>query len=211
MRPRTGTPVTLAASMVAVLLLTLMPLPGGVVEMRPYWAALVLIYWNLEAGRLRHLGQAFAGGLVLDVLTGTLLGQQALGLVIISYLVERSVCASAFSRRCSKPVWLCCCCSTTALCSCGWWGWWATAGPAGSGGRRPCWACCCGRGCFWPWTPCASASGAAEHEIQVEEKARAGRHAVVAGPGQSPPALAGSGHGRGHCAARRAPGHAAAG
>src|SRR5690625_1381027 len=89
MRPRTGTPVTLAASMVAVLVLTLMPLPGGVVEMRPYCAALVLIYWNLEAGRLRHLGQAFAGGLVLDVLTGSLLGQQALGLVIISYLVER--------------------------------------------------------------------------------------------------------------------------
>lgn len=89
MRPRTGTPVTLAASMVAVLVLTLMPLPGVVVEMRPYWAALALIYWNLEAGRLRHLGQAFAGGLVLDVLTGTLLGQQALGLVIISYLVER--------------------------------------------------------------------------------------------------------------------------
>lgn len=80
---------TLAASLLAVLPLTLMPLPELVADARPYWAALVMIYWNLEAGRLRHLGQAFVGGLVLDLLTGSLLGQHALSLVIISYLVER--------------------------------------------------------------------------------------------------------------------------
>ena len=80
---------TLGLSLLAVLPLTLMPLPEIVADARPYWAALVMIYWNLEAGRLRHLGQAFAGGLLLDVLTGSLLGQHALSLVIISYLVER--------------------------------------------------------------------------------------------------------------------------
>jgi len=80
---------TLAASLVAVLALTLMPLPEALADARPYWAALVMIYWNLEAGRLRQLGQAFCGGLVLDLLTGSLLGQHALSLVIISYLVER--------------------------------------------------------------------------------------------------------------------------
>lgn len=80
---------TMAASLIAVLPLTLMPLPEALIGARPYWAALVMIYWNLEAGRLRHLGQAFVGGLVLDVLTGSLLGQHALSLVIISYLVER--------------------------------------------------------------------------------------------------------------------------
>lgn len=80
---------TLTLSLLAVLLLTIMPLPEAVADARPYWAALVMIYWNLEAGRLRHLGQAFAGGLVLDVLTGSLLGQHALSLIIISYLVER--------------------------------------------------------------------------------------------------------------------------
>jgi rod shape-determining protein MreD len=89
MRPRDAAPWTLAASLLAVLVLTLMPLPESAADFRPYWAALVMIYWNLEAGRLRHLGQAFAGGLVLDVLTGSLLGQHALSLVIISYLVER--------------------------------------------------------------------------------------------------------------------------
>lgn len=80
---------TLAFSLLAVLPLTLMPLPEYLADARPYWAALVMIYWNLEAGRLRYLGQAFVGGLVLDLLTGSLLGQHALSLVIISYLVER--------------------------------------------------------------------------------------------------------------------------
>lgn len=89
MRGRDFSNRTLAASLLAVLGLTLMPLPAGFEDARPYWAALVLIYWNLEAGRLRYLGQAFAGGLILDVLTGSLLGQHALSLVIISYLVER--------------------------------------------------------------------------------------------------------------------------
>lgn len=80
---------TLLASLVAVVVLTLMPLPAMAEDARPYWAALVMIYWNLEGGRLRYLGQAFIGGLVLDLLTGSLLGQHALSLLIISYLVER--------------------------------------------------------------------------------------------------------------------------
>jgi rod shape-determining protein MreD len=80
---------TLLASLVAVVVLTLMPLPAVAEDARPYWAALVMIYWNLEGGRLRYLGQAFIGGLVLDLLTGSLLGQHALSLLIISYLVER--------------------------------------------------------------------------------------------------------------------------
>lgn len=80
---------TLLASLVAVVVLTLMPLPTMAEDARPYWAALVMIYWNLEGGRLRYLGQAFIGGLVLDLLTGSLLGQHALSLLIISYLVER--------------------------------------------------------------------------------------------------------------------------
>lgn len=86
---REGGNWTLALSLLTVAALTLMPLPDMLDQARPYWAALVMIYWNLEAGRLRHLGQAFAGGLVLDLMTASLLGQHALSLVIISFLVER--------------------------------------------------------------------------------------------------------------------------
>ncbi len=71
------------------LALTLMPLPEVLQPLRPYWVALIIIYWNLETGRLRHLGQAFLIGLVLDLATGTLLGQHALGLVVLVFLLER--------------------------------------------------------------------------------------------------------------------------
>jgi rod shape-determining protein MreD len=76
-------------SLIAALVLTLMPLPDLLAPARPYWVALVLIYWILEVGRLRHLGQAFMLGLLLDLMTGTLLGQHGLSLLIISYLTDR--------------------------------------------------------------------------------------------------------------------------
>lgn len=79
----------LTLSLIAALVLTVMPLPDALAPARPYWVALVMVYWNLEAGRLRHLGQAFVLGLLLDLLTGALLGQHALSLVIIGYLTER--------------------------------------------------------------------------------------------------------------------------
>ncbi|MEM7053920.1 MAG: rod shape-determining protein MreD [Pseudomonadota bacterium] len=79
----------LIASLVLAYLLTLMPLPVWLDPARPYWVALVLIYWHLEADRLRHLGHAFALGILLDILTGSLLGRNALGLVIINFLLAR--------------------------------------------------------------------------------------------------------------------------
>jgi rod shape-determining protein MreD len=49
----------------------------------------VVIYWCLETQGLISLGHAFIIGLVLDLLTGSLLGMHALGLVVIVYLVTR--------------------------------------------------------------------------------------------------------------------------
>jgi len=69
--------------------LTIVPLPEAVEAWRPYWVALVMIYWQLESDRLQALGAAFALGIGLDLLTGTLLGQHALSLVIIHFLVGR--------------------------------------------------------------------------------------------------------------------------
>lgn len=77
--------VTLAAAT----LLTLLPLPPALQELRPYWVALVMIYWCLETQGLVTLGLAFTTGLVLDLLTASLLGQHALSLVIMAYLVTR--------------------------------------------------------------------------------------------------------------------------
>lgn len=113
-----GNRVLLVSLLVAVVL-TLIPLPERVGELRPYWLALVLIYWNLEAGRLRALGQAFGLGLLLDLMTASLLGQHALSLLIISYLVEHFRNRLRFfplgNRR--RRSWRCC--STTASFSSG--------------------------------------------------------------------------------------------
>jgi len=78
-----------ALTTLAAILLTVMPMPDALAAWRPHWVALVMIYWHLETGNLRSLGTAFAIGIALDLTTGTLLGQNALGLVIINFLVGR--------------------------------------------------------------------------------------------------------------------------
>lgn len=78
-----------ALTVLAAILLALVPLPDALDPWRPYWAALVMIYWHLETSRLQQLGTAFVIGIALDLTTGTLLGQHALGLVIINFLVGR--------------------------------------------------------------------------------------------------------------------------
>lgn len=89
MSGRDSDQVLLAGTLILATLLTLMPLPDALQPARPHWVALAIIYWNLEGGRLRLLGQGFVLGLLLDLLTGTLLGQHALALVILCYLLER--------------------------------------------------------------------------------------------------------------------------
>lgn len=76
-------------SLAVAMLLTVIPLPPMLLPMRPYWVALVMIFWCLETQDLISLGGAFFIGLLLDLLGGSLLGMHALGLVILVYLVKR--------------------------------------------------------------------------------------------------------------------------
>ena len=74
--------------MVAVLL-SLVPLPEVLLPFKPYWVAMVVIYWSLETHDIISLGLAFLIGLVLDILSGSLMGLHALSLVIMVFLVQR--------------------------------------------------------------------------------------------------------------------------
>ena len=85
-RDRIGPIIT---SLLIAMVLTIIPLPEVVGPIRPYWVALVLIFWCLETQGIISLGAAFLLGLGLDLLTGSLLGMHALGLVIMIYLVTR--------------------------------------------------------------------------------------------------------------------------
>lgn len=87
MRSGRFTPVVLSIAL--ALVLAILPLPEPLAAWRPHWLALIMLYWHLETDRLRTLGAAFALGLALDLMTGALLGQNALGLVIINFLVQR--------------------------------------------------------------------------------------------------------------------------
>ena len=79
----------LPVSIVIALLLGLLPLPPALQPLRPYWLALVLAYWVIEAPESAGLGFAFIVGLVADLMFGGLLGEQALRLVIMTFILQR--------------------------------------------------------------------------------------------------------------------------
>ena len=76
-------------SLVTTLALATVPLPDSVAPLRPDWVAVVLLYWSLMAPRHFSLMTAFWMGIALDTLSGALLGQNALALLVVVYLAER--------------------------------------------------------------------------------------------------------------------------
>ncbi len=86
---RTRNSWVLPVSLLLALLLGLVPLPDTLQPLRPYWLALVLAYWVLEAPDRIGLGMAFMLGLVADLAFGGLLGEQAMRLVILTFILDR--------------------------------------------------------------------------------------------------------------------------
>lgn len=76
-------------SLLACYLLQLMPLPQALLPLKPYWLALALVYWALESPERVGLGLAFVLGLFGDVVAGELLGEQALRLCILCFILLR--------------------------------------------------------------------------------------------------------------------------
>jgi rod shape-determining protein MreD len=71
------------------LVLTVMPLPNWVRDFRPQWVTLMLIYWCMALPQRVGVGTAWTLGVFEDVLTGTLMGQHALGLSVTAFLALR--------------------------------------------------------------------------------------------------------------------------
>ena len=80
----------IAVTFVSALLLTALPMPESVAIWRPAWVALVLVYWCMAAPERVGVVVGWTAGLFLDVMTGTLLGQHALGLSVVAYLAHRT-------------------------------------------------------------------------------------------------------------------------
>lgn len=79
----------LPVSVFVALLLGLLPLPPWLQPLRPYWLALVMAYWVIETPDKIGLGFAFVIGLCADLLYGGLLGEQALRLVVMAFILQR--------------------------------------------------------------------------------------------------------------------------
>ena len=82
---RSGTRVILI-SLVVALFLTILPWPTWAEEFRPQWLAMTLIYWSLALPNRVGVFWGWVVGLVLDVVSGTVLGQHALSLSVTAYL-----------------------------------------------------------------------------------------------------------------------------
>ena len=77
----------LIPTMGVALLLTLLPLPEWATELRPPWVALTLLYWILAAPERVGVFWGWVMGLLLDVSIGTVLGQHALSLAVMAWIM----------------------------------------------------------------------------------------------------------------------------
>ena len=76
-------------SSLAGLILTLLPLPHIVAILRPSFLVLVVIYWSTMLPRVGGMTLGFAAGLILDAFQGSVLGEHALALSLVTYLAIR--------------------------------------------------------------------------------------------------------------------------
>jgi rod shape-determining protein MreD len=75
-------------TIIVAFMLAIMPLPDWMVEFRPDWVTLVLIYWAMALPTRIGVTMAWLAGLLLDVSYGTLMGQHAIGMVLVIYVIH---------------------------------------------------------------------------------------------------------------------------
>jgi rod shape-determining protein MreD len=75
----------IALTLVAALMLNLLPWSGAWLWIKPDFVALVVLYWCIEQPRKVGFISAWVMGLFMDVADGTLFGQHALAYSILAY------------------------------------------------------------------------------------------------------------------------------
>jgi rod shape-determining protein MreD len=78
----------LASSLVA-LIVSALPLPPMLDALRPPLLVLVVLYWSIAAPRAGGLTLGFAAGLALDTFQGSVLGQHAFAMSLVTYIAVR--------------------------------------------------------------------------------------------------------------------------
>ncbi len=79
----------LFVSAFVALVLTVLPLPPWLDVLRPAFLVLAVLYWSVNAPRTGGIALGFFAGLALDVFQGPVLGEHALALSLVTYIVVR--------------------------------------------------------------------------------------------------------------------------
>lgn len=89
MRQRKGMNDTflISLSFLVGFILTILPLPQWMVWYRPSWILLILIYWLMARPHRVGIVVSWLIGLLLDLMTGSLLGLHALIFTIFAYFI----------------------------------------------------------------------------------------------------------------------------
>lgn len=72
-------------SLLAAILVNLMPFDKVMLALRPDFLALTLLYWNIHQPQQMGLGVAFLCGLVMDVIDASIMGQHAVAYCLIVF------------------------------------------------------------------------------------------------------------------------------
>jgi len=75
-------------TLIVALMLNMWPMPEWLEYARPEWMVLVLIYWALAMPEQIGVTVAWVVGLLLDVTQGAILGQHAVGLVLVIFIIN---------------------------------------------------------------------------------------------------------------------------
>ncbi len=75
-----------AFSVVTALVLTVLPIPSWALPFWPEWTILAVTYWCLALPHRFNLKFAWAAGLLMDLIKGSLLGQYALAYLLVAYI-----------------------------------------------------------------------------------------------------------------------------
>jgi len=76
-------------SALVALIISALPLPPPFDAIRPPFLVLVVLYWSIATPRAGGLTLGFAAGVALDIFQGSVLGQHALALSLVTYIGVR--------------------------------------------------------------------------------------------------------------------------
>ncbi|MCX7120899.1 MAG: rod shape-determining protein MreD [Gammaproteobacteria bacterium] len=77
----------IALSFVIGIFLTIMPLPHWAIWIRPQWVFAILLFWVITLPSNCGVALAWFIGILMDLITGTPLGEQAIIFVLLIYII----------------------------------------------------------------------------------------------------------------------------